>query len=592
MLYDFIALAEPIAFAVLAGSVILGLYWIYQNTVRRPVEMFAVAFRAILRGDLPTARQIFERAELEPLVKNIDEAMRRGEENRTVLPFPNAWTSSRLKNQLLQQFGNSRLCIVANREPCIHNYKEGKVETVFPASGLVTAVEPIVRACEGLWIAHGSGSADRDTADRQGRLQVPPHDPKYSLKRVWLTPEEEAGYYYGFSNEGLWPLCHVAHTRPTFRRQDWETYRQVNEKFAEAFHEELKESPATPIALIQDYHFALLPQMIRKKLPQSVLSLFWHIPWPNPEVIGICPWKKEIVEGMISADLIGFHTQYHCNNFLDTADRFLEVRVDRENFSITAKGHVCYVKPFPISIEWPPRHNLSPGEIPGVRRQIIDENNLPKDALIAVGVDRLDYTKGILEKFLAVERLLEQHPGLIGRFVLVQISAPSRTSIGSYRDLNEETQDVAKRINARFGREGYRPIVHRLKHHDSQEVVRYYRAADVCVVSSLHDGMNLVAKEFVASRPDNGGALVLSSFTGAAREMVDAFITNPYDIEESAEMIYRALTLAPAEREQRMSRMRAHILKNNAYCWAGHFLEEIHRIAEAREVPWVNSITP
>jgi trehalose 6-phosphate synthase len=311
-----------------------------------------------------------------------------------------------------------------------------------------------------------------------------------------------------------------------------------------------------------------------------VTSLFWHIPWPNSEAIAICPWKEELLLGMLGADLIGFHTQYHCNNFLDTVDRFLEARVDRAHHSVTIQGHTCRIKPFPISIEWPPRHDVPAAEIPRIRREVLEELHLPADALLALGVDRVDYTKGIVERFLAVERMLELHPELVGRFVLLQVGAPSRTHIKRYQDLNSEVQEVADRINWKFRKPGYEPIALRLAHHDASEVFRFYRAADTCLVTSLHDGMNLVAKEYIAARSDEGGALVLSSFTGAASELKEAFIVNPYDVDETAETVFRAVSLRPDERQARMARLRQTVASNNVYAWAAQFLSEIHEIAQ------------
>lgn len=490
------------------------------------------------------------------------------------------WTSERLALEIPRLFGDSRLCVIANREPWIHNRLGRTIEVVSPASGLVTAVEPIVRACRGLWIGHGSGSADRETSDKRGMLRVPPEDPQYSLKRVWLSSQEEQGYYFGFANEGLWPLCHIVHTRPTFRTEDWKYYCAVNDKFAEAFAEEMVGDK--PIALVQDYHFTLLPQRIRKLKPQAVVGLFWHIPWSSPDVMRICPWITELITGMLGSDLIGFQTQYHCNNFLDCVDRFLEARVDRENFSVTMQGHTCYVKPFPISIECPPKNDVSQSEIVAIRARVFDELGIPSESFLGIGVDRIDYTKGIVERLLSIERLLEKHPELVGRFTFVQVGSPSRTSLKKYRDVNWEIRELADRVNLRFRQPGYEPIHLRFFHHDASAIFRFYRAADVCVVNSLHDGMNLVAKEFIASRSDNRGALVLSSFTGAARELTDALVINPYDIEETSDAIYRALSMENTEREERMARMRRHITANNVYHWAHRYLSEIHRISEKR----------
>jgi trehalose 6-phosphate synthase len=352
----------------------------------------------------------------------------------------------------------------------------------------------------------------------------------------------------------------------------------VNEKFARAFLEE--HSGSNPIALIQDYHFALLPQMIRAQKPDAILSLFWHIPWPNPEAFGICPWKKDLLLGMLGADLIGFHTQYHCNNFLDTVDRFLEARVDREQFSVTIQGHVCYVKPFAISVEWPSRHDIQPAAFPREREDLLAELNLPAGTMLGIGVDRVDYTKGIIERFRSVERLLEKHPEHVGKFVFVQIGAPSRTHIKRYQDLNSAVQEEADRINWKFGHAEAPPILLKLSHHNGPEIHRYYRAAELCFVSSLHDGMNLVAKEYVSAHSDGRGALVLSNFAGAARDLGDALLVNPYDTDECAEALHHALTMPEEERRQRMQRMRAQVSEKNVYAWAGSFLAEINRIAQ------------
>jgi len=556
---------------------------VHRWSVSQPIEQVSQAMKALLRGDVAKFTKAFENSAFAPLVEDLDKVLRTLRNAKAESEESNAdlWSPTRLRNEVQRLFGDSRLCIIANREPYIHNRKGKNIDVVFPASGLVTAVEPIVRACSGLWIGHGSGTADRETADKRGLILVPPGKPEYALKRVWLTREQEHGYYYGFANEGLWPLCHIAHTRPLFRVDDYHHYRDVNQIFAEKFAEEMTE--ARPIALIQDYHFALLPGYIRQLKPEAITALFWHIPWPNPEVIRICPWKTELLRGMLGADLIGFHIQYHCNNFLDAVDTFLEARVDRENFSVTIAGHTCYVKPFPISVEWPSKYAVSGEQIPEVRFALLEELGLPQDAWIGLGVDRLDYTKGIVERLLAVERMLERRPDAVGKFVFIQISAPSRTHIKRYKELDDEVREVAARINSRFHQPGYEPIMLRIAHHDSPTVFRYYAAADVLLVTSLHDGMNLVAKEYVSARTDNGGALVLSSFTGAAREMNDALIVNPYDIEETAKAIYKGLTMNAEERVERMTRLRHQIASNNVYTWAGRFLAEVKAISELRE---------
>jgi trehalose 6-phosphate synthase len=496
-----------------------------------------------------------------------------------------AWTPDRLKTTLNRYLRGERVLVVANREPYMHSRGEdGTIGVVHPASGLVTALEPVVRTCSGVWIAHGGGSADRETVDQHGRVRVPPGEESYSLKRVWLTPEEEQGYYYGFSNEGLWPLCHLAHARPIFRSADWKHYRSVNRKFVDALCAEVDSDD--PIVLVQDYHFALAPQMIRERLPRAIVTMFWHIPWPNAERYGICPWRDELLEGMLGASILGFHTQSHCLNFLDSTDRYLEARIDREQNAVVQHGRATLVRPYPISLEWPARWLASAPPVDACRAQIFAELGLRPDALLGVGVDRLDYTKGIEERLLAVERLLERYPRLRGRFTFAQLAAPSRTAIERYQQLNQAIEDLAARINMRYGRGSYRPIVLLRRHHEPPDVFRFYRAADVCYVSSLHDGMNLVAKEFVAARDDEAGVLVLSQFTGAARELTEALIVNPYDLEEASSALATALSMSGEEQRVRMRSMRAFVAEFNIYRWAGRMLVDAGRVRRKDRLSW------
>ncbi|MBI1953193.1 MAG: trehalose-6-phosphate synthase [Candidatus Omnitrophica bacterium] len=510
--------------------------------------------------------------ELAHLAKNLTAARNAAEqEARLRLAGQTRWTPERLKEQVRNLLKGGPLVVISNREPYLHVRQGRQTRCIVPASGLVTAVEPILRACEGTWIAHGSGDADREAADPSGRLRVPPEEPRYTLRRVWLDKEEEDGYYYGFSNEGLWPLCHIAHTRPIFRVEDWKQYQRVNAKFAEAALDELAGTDS-PSVLIQDYHFALLPRLIKEKRPDARVALFWHIPWPNPEAFGICPWARELLNGMLGADLLGFHIQFHCNNFLDTADRLLESRIDWEQFAVNRLGHKTWVKPFPISLAAPPEQT-SP----------VSKENLWKDLgvqaqWLGVGVDRVDYTKGIAERFRAVERFLEKHSNFIGKFTFVEIGAPSRTLLKRYHDLGAELDAEAERINRRFQTRGWKPIVFLQKHHSHEEILPYYRAADVCLVTSLHDGMNLVAKEFAAARSDLGGALILSRFAGASRELKEALLVNPYDIDQVAGAIHYALTMDPGERRSRMAGMRSQIEENNVYRWAANLVTELAQL--------------
>jgi trehalose 6-phosphate synthase len=488
------------------------------------------------------------------------------------------WTPTALREILQRDLAGEEVLVVSNREPYIHVRKNEKIEVQFPASGVVSALEPIMRACSGTWIAHGSGNADRVTVDKHDRVAVPPDHPSYRLRRVWLTPEEEQGYYYGFANEGLWPLCHVAHTRPIFRTEDWEYYKAVNQKFADAVISEAK--TRNPVILVQDYHFALLPRILRERMPRATVILFWHIPWPNAESFGICPWREEILNGMLGASILGFHTRFHCNNFIDSVDRFREARIDRETSTISSGGHLTAVRTYPISIEWPPRWLEGQPSIREARRLLHEEFRIRNNVSVGIGVDRMDYTKGILERFRSVERLLEIYPEWREKFSFVQIASPSRSSIPQYKDFDKRVREETDRINLRYGTASYRPIILRAEHHKPFDVYRHFRAAEICVVSSLHDGMNLVAKEFVAARDDEQGVLVLSEFTGAARELPEALIVNPYDIDQCAAALRVALTMEPAEQQARMRSMRNFEREFNVYRWAGRMLLDAARMRQ------------
>lgn len=484
------------------------------------------------------------------------------------------WTADRLAVHVQDKLQDGRLFVVSNREPYTHTRKGKSVVVNVPPSGLVTALEPVLRACEGTWVAHGSGDADMESVDRNDRLRVPPDDPQYTLRRVWLTKDEEAGYYYGFANEGLWPLCHIAHTRPIFRADDWKHYQNVNRKFADALLEEM-DHVSHPVVLVQDYHFALLPRMIKQARPDARVAIFWHIPWPNPEAFRICPWQGELVEGLLGADLIGFHIQAHCINFLQSVDRILESRIDWEHFSVQRLDHQTAVRPFPISVDFADEAPEAKFESSYEERAKLLKALDVEATHMGFGVDRLDYTKGILERLLAVERFLEKYPHYKNVFTLVQIGAPSRTHIKRYHDLQAEVEAEVDRINWRFQSDHWRPILFLNRQHSHQEIELYYRAADVCLVTSLHDGMNLVSKEFVAARHDELGVLILSCFTGAARELQDALQVNPYDIEQTAEAIRVALEMPPEEKRVRMQRMRKVVREHNVYRWAAGLIGEL-----------------
>lgn len=534
---------------------------------------WVAGMRSLLRGEglLRRPGDIAPAPEFKPIARDLQRLLQElNAEYKTHGEGHLKWGPETLRTILRGELRGDDVIVVSNREPYIHQRRGNRVEVQRPASGLVTALEPIMRACSGTWIAHGSGSADREAVDRDDRVAVPPEKPSYRIRRVWLTKEEEAGYYYGFANEGLWPLCHIAHVRPTFRSSDWTHYVNVNRKFAKAVVAEAK--TRDPIVLVQDYHFALLPRMIREELPDATVIAFWHIPWPNPESFAICPWREEILAGLLGSSILGFHTQFHCNNFVDSVDSFLEARVDRESLTVSHGGKLTAVRRYPISIAWPPDAEAVTKPVADCREAVLRANDLPTSIALGVGVDRLDYTKGIIERLRAIERLLELKPEWVGRFSFIQVAAPTRGGIEEYQNHEAQVRTLAAHINARFSQGGVPPVLLRVEHHQPQEVYEYLRAADLCFVSSLHDGMNLVAKEFVAARDDERGVLILSQFTGAARELPEALIVNPYDADQCAAALHLALTMPADEQRDRMRLMRRLVADFNVYRWAGRML--------------------
>ncbi len=579
-----------LAFVVLiVGVTFLMVRWFLM----RPITRLAERLRRLRMGHAddesdvnPADLSLFSplAREVETITESLMEARAAAAaEARLRAAGENLWTAERLSVHVRERLGSSRIFVVSNREPYVHVKKGRETVCVVPPSGLVTAIEPVLLACDGVWVAHGSGGEDTAVVDENDRLRVPPQDPRYTLRRVWLSAEEEASYYDGFANEGLWPLCHIAHTRPIFRASDWEAYQKVNQKFADALVHEM-EGSANPIVFVQDYHFALLPRLIKLARPDARVAIFWHIPWPNPEAFGICPWQSELLEGLLGADLIGFHISLFCNNFLDTVDRVLESRTDREHMTARRRGHTTTIRPYPVSVaindaavDQPVDALIERPDYGHMRDEMLKDYGVRAQTVI-IGVDRMDYTKGIVERLMAVERLLESRPWHRGHVTMVQIAAPSRTRIPSYIDLTRKVEEIVERINMRFQTANWRPVILIERQCSHEEVTRWYRAADICLVTSLHDGMNLVAKEYLAAREDEDGVLVLSKFTGAAVELRDALIVNPYDIDGVADAIHRGLEMGFGERRMRMQRMRRQIMEHNVYRWAASVLGDLREL--------------
>jgi trehalose 6-phosphate synthase/phosphatase len=492
------------------------------------------------------------------------------------------WSATTLFQFVSKHLPSEQLIAVSYRQPYAHKKTDTGLEWSVPASGLVTAIEPIMKACKGTWVAIATSDADRLAADENGALMVPPNDPSYRLKRLWLTDAEEAGFYAGLANEGVWPLCNMAYVKPRFRAGDWEMYKAVNQKFADAILAETKSD--APIIFIQDYHFGLLPKLIREKLPNALIIIFWHIPWPNSEVFGILPWRDAFLDGMLAADIVGFHTQFHCNNFLNCVDSYIEALIDHEHNTVRRGNDFCMIRPYPISIAWPDLATLGVPIPADCRTDLAARVGISSSIKLILGVERLDYIKGIPERLRAFGVFLEKNPDWRGKVCFIQIASPSRSIIPAYADIDHEVEMISHDVNQSFGHEGWQPI-HILKQNFGQkDVYSFYRAADVCIVSSLHDGMNLVAKEYIAARDDERGALILSQFTGSSRELVDALIVNPYDEDGLSQSLLRALSMSEEEQSTRMKSMREQVQTHNVFAWAADILGDAANLHRRRQL--------
>ena len=468
------------------------------------------------------------------------------------------------------------LVVLANRAPLSHTrMASGEVMVTRSASGLVTALEPLLETHSGTWVAHGSGDADPRVVDRRNGLDVRSNQARYRLRYVWLTKEEHQGYYGGFANEGLWPLCHNIGVKAVFRPCDFEAYRAVNRRFVKAV---AQEAP-TPngVVFVQDYHFALAPRLLRRQRPLGTILAFWHIPWPEPDVLQTCPWAGQLLDGLLGSDIVGFQTEEDCANFMRSAEVFLNAKVDRPHETVAYRRRTTLVRAYPAGVDWNAAVVRATASPPACRARVCQELGLPLDVRLAVGIDRLDYTKGIPQKILAIERLLETHPELRGNVVFVQVAEPSRGSLPAYQEIRRQVTTASDRVNRRFGGDRVAPIRLLEAHHEADAVYRFYRAADVCYVNSLRDGMNLVAKEFVSARHDERGVLVLSTLAGAAQQLRAALLIDPHDIAGAARAIHRALCMSAREQVTRMRALRSVVRTFSAQWWAGQLLQDARR---------------
>ncbi len=561
-------------------AILLAIKWLVYEPLRQLVTSLKSLRTEESSSDLSPRSFLFRplARELTRIKRKLIDARRAAHEEARINlgKLDSPWTGERLHEFINQMLKDRTIMVVSMGEPYHHIKTGATISSTIPAGGLVTAIEPIMQACGGTWIAAGgNGDADALVVDTHDRVRVPPSEPKYTLRRVWLPEEDARKNYEGFCIEGMWALFHNAHNRPIFRKEDWEAYKKINGKFAEIILEEVRDLKK-PLIFIQDFQFTLLPLMIKRARPDATVGVFWHIPWVSAESFSICPWKKEILSGMLGADLLGFHTPLYCNNFIESVSKELESLIDYENATVTHEDHITYVKPFPISIAFynnaGEKNDKKDKEED--RAQLLKGLNITSD-YIGMGVERLDYTKGILERLKGIEIFLKKYPTYVSKFTFIQMTAPSRTSITRYQQLAQQIDQEIERINELFHTKGWNPIIFLNRYHTHEEIERIYRLVNVCLVTPLHDGMNLVAKEFVAARSDEKGVLILSQFAGAARELKDALIINPYNAEQTAEAIYTALTMSTMEQTKRMKKLRETVRNNNVYRWAAEYLKTL-----------------
>jgi alpha,alpha-trehalose-phosphate synthase [UDP-forming] len=482
-----------------------------------------------------------------------------------------------------ESFPEESLIVVSNREPYEHRWGEdvGEIRVKRPAGGLTSALDPLLQTVGGVWIAWGSGDADAAVVDEDDRIRVPPEDPKYTLRRLWLDQHDVNRYYLGYANQFLWPICHYRPALTRVRARYWERYRRVNRRFAEAVLDEARSSAAA--VWVQDYHLALAPGFVRARRPDLSLAHFWHIPWPPVEIFEVTPQAEALIRGLLANDLMGFQLPSHRSNFLRCAQALVGAEVDWQNHTASIDGHTCHVRDFPISIDT--AAFTAAATVPDAEAAVarLRERYCPDGGQLGVGIDRMDYSKGLPEKLKALDLLFERYPEYHGRFTFVQVGVPSRTDIEAYDELTQKVERLVWEINDRYRTPDWQPV-HLIKQSlPAERLAILYRAADVCIVASLRDGMNLVAKEFIACQADERGVLLLSKFAGAALELEHALQVNPYDPEDFASILHDALRLGPEERAERIRAARAGM--RSIYDWMADIFEEWGRIRRSADLP-------
>lgn len=490
-----------------------------------------------------------------------------------------------------------RVIIVADAETRVHKNDNGKIISTVPAGGVSIALDPIAQASNCVFIARAKTDEDKQVVDRDSKIEIADMENNYTLKRVFVSGDRFDQYYNGFSNQTLWPLCHVTFERPEFRNEWYEGYKKVNEKFAQAVLEEIK---GKTFIWIHDYQLSLVPKLLGRP-KKTVVSMFWHTPWPTWEIFRILPQKQEILASLLECDFLAFHRGYQAKNFLETVRREFEARIDDETNRVFYNNKVTTVKNIPLGIDVDVIKSLVDernedkllGKIFGkivINQDKNNEDNKHKTIKkyfeqykIIIGVDRLDYTKGLILRLQALDLFLEKYPQYKGKIVYLGIMAPSREAIPAYSILKKEVNNFAKEINEKYKNDGWKPIHLVNEIFTRKEIVNFYRNADLCLVTPRDDGMNLVSKEFIVATATSGnpGMLVLSQFAGSAIDLRAAIIVNPYDVNQLSSAIKKGLEMDVKEKKRRIQEMAETLEEKNVYEWAVEFVG--NALSSARE---------
>ncbi len=484
-----------------------------------------------------------------------------------------------LKDFIEENFSDKVLIIVSNREPYIHKKTGLSIRVERPAGGLISAMDDVLRATGGIWVAWGSGSGDRDVVDSKNLMLVPPGNPSYMLKRVWLSPKEVDNYYHGYSNQVLWPLCHITLDRVYFRKRFWEDYRKVNGAFADAV---IEETGNDSIVWVHDYHLCLVPGILRGEKPELTIAHFWHIPWPDWSVFRVCPQSKEILEGLLGNDLIGFQIPLFVKNFLDCVKECLDADIDYHQSTITYRGHTTRLKAFPISIDFDKFNSMASSQRTIRMMKNIKEKYKITQDYIGIGVDRLEYTKALIKRLQAIDLFFDRYERFRKKFTFIQITVPTRIR-EPYISYKKTVEELVTKINEKYSLGNWKPIIYIDTKIEHEDLVSYYRMADVAIISSVYDGMNLVAKEYAASQVDENGVLILSELAGAADELEGAILVNPYDIEGFSDDIRKALRMPQKEKANRMAVLRRQVKGSDIYKWISDILHEVIKISSVKQ---------